>query len=443
MDTAPKRYAIVGTGGRAGMFVRAITDTYREHSELVAFCDLSQTRMNWYNQQLEVDAGLAPIPTYHSDAFDEMIAETKPDTVIVTTMDSTHHHYIVRAMQLGCDAICEKPMTTDDAKAQAIFDTIEQTGRSLRVTFNYRYAPIATKVRECIRDGLIGTPRHVNFYWVLDTSHGADYFRRWHREKDKSGGLLVHKATHHFDLINWWIDSYPKQVFAMGDLLFYGRANAKQRGEHYDYDRYTGVAAAENDPFALKLDAREALKGLYLDAETDSGYIRDRNVFGDNISAEDTMSVTARYENGALLTYSLVAYSPWEGYRVAITGDKGRLEVELVEKVGKTFVAGQEETLDEAKYAQIQEDYGGMHIRIFPMFENPYEIEIPRPEGGGHGGADPIMLEQIFDPNPPYDEFERAASHIDGAASILLGVAANKSIDTNMLIHVDDLLKLS
>ncbi len=80
--------------------------------------------------------------------------------------------------------------------------------------------------------------------------------------------------------------------------MFYGRQNAEARGESYNYDRYTGVAEADNDPFALRLDENEALRGLYLEAEKDSGYLRDRNVFGDNISAEDTMSVTARYANG-------------------------------------------------------------------------------------------------------------------------------------------------
>ena len=358
-------------------------------------------------------------------------------------MDSTHHQYIVRAMELGCDAITEKPMTIDAPKARAIFDAIARTGRKLRVAFNYRYAPIVTKVRDLIINGAVGQPQHVNFQWVLDTSHGADYFRRWHREKDKSGGLLVHKATHHFDLINWWIDSYPQQVFAMGDLRFYGRANAAARGESYAYDRYTGQDAAANDPFALRLDASDTLRGLYLEAEKDSGYVRDRNVFGDNITAEDTMSVTARYRNGVLLTYSLLAYSPWEGYKVAITGNRGRVEVDLIESVGKTFIMGQEETLEaKEEQARLRQQFGGAEIRVYPMFDRPYVAEIPKVSGGGHGGADPFLLEQIFAPNPPVDPYNRAASHIDGAASILMGIAANESIATGQMINVDELLKL-
>src|SRR5579859_7017636 len=261
-----KRYALVGTGARARMFIDALITTYCDVAELVAFCDLSQVRMNWYNQYLQTSADLPPLPTYQADQFATMIRETHPDVVIVTTMDSTHHLYITQAMELGCDVITEKPMTIDVEKMKAITRAIERTGRSLKVSFNYRYAPAYTRLRELLMQGVVGRPLAVDFSWILDTSHGADYFRRWHREKQNSGGLLVHKATHHFDLVNWWIDSYPRHVFAMGDLLFYGEKNAEDRGEHYSYNRYTGVSEAANDPFALMLDQKADHRGLYLAA---------------------------------------------------------------------------------------------------------------------------------------------------------------------------------
>ena len=424
-----KRYAIVGTGSRASMFIDAITTTYSDTAQLVGFCDLSQTRMNWYNARL----GESSVPSYHADDFDRMVEETKPDTVIVTTIDAYHHVYIVRAMELSCDVISEKPMTIDIEKMRAIYDAIEQTGKSLRVTFNYRYAPAYTRFRELIMEGVVGKPLAVDFSWVLDTSHGADYFRRWHREKKNSGGLLVHKATHHFDLVNWWVDSYPAQVFAMGDLLFYGKENAEARGESYAYDRYTGVDEAKDDPFALHLNEKQAFQGLYLDAEAETGYKRDQNVFGEPITAEDTMNVTARYQNGVLLSYSLIAYAPWEGLRVAVTGTKGRVEMDIVENV--THLKS------DASAGASKGAFKGTRIHAFPMFGADYEVEVPIGEGG-HGGADPVMLEQIFSPNPPDDPYNRAASHIDGAASILVGISANLSIETGQLIHVDDLFKL-
>jgi predicted dehydrogenase len=225
----------------------------------------------------------------------------------------------------------------------------------------------------------------------------------------------------------------------MGGLFFYGRENAEKRGERYSYHRYTSEAAANGDPFALRLDSTPTLKALYLDAEEDTNYLRDRNVFGENITAEDTMSVTARYENGVLLTYSLIAYSPWEGYRVAVTGDKGRLEVDLVEQVGKPAAKpGVKATEADPR---IVAKFGGKHIWVFPMFGRPYEVEIPVGVGG-HGGGDSVMLEQIFAGQPPPDPYARAASHVDGAASILLGIAANESIASGRPIRVSELLAL-
>ncbi|GHO59097.1 Gfo/Idh/MocA family oxidoreductase [Ktedonobacter robiniae] len=430
-----KRYALVGTGARARMFIDALITTYRDVAELVAFCDLSQVRMDWYNQHLQTLAGLPPLPTYHAEQFDEMIAETHPDTVIVTTIDATHHLYIIRAMESGCDVITEKPMTTSAEKMRAIFQTIERTGRSLRVSFNYRYAPAYTRFRELVMQGAVGKPLAVDFSWILDTNHGADYFRRWHREKQHSGGLLVHKATHHFDLVNWWIASYPQQVFALGDLSFYGKQNAEARGEQYAYERYTGVPEADNDPFALTLENNEMFRGLYRAAENETGYLRDRNVFGEPITIEDTMCVTARYRNGVLLSYCLVTYAPWEGLRVAITGTKGRIEMDIVENVNHLQGNG------EARMNASKGPFKSARIRAYPMFALPYDVEVPTGDGG-HGGADPILLEQLFSPTPPADPFNRAASHIDGAASILVGIASNESMRTGKMVVVDDLFVL-
>lgn len=432
--TVQKRYAVVGTGGRAGMFVDAITITYKETAELVALCDLSQVRMDWYNRYLENSNSYHPVPTYFATQFEQMVAETKPDVVIVTTVDATHDIYITRAMELGCDVITEKPMTTAVPKLQAIFEAVQRTGRSLKVTFNYRYAPAYTLFRQLVMEGKVGRPLAVDFSWILDTAHGADYFRRWHREKENSGGLLVHKATHHFDLVNWWIDSYPQEVFAMGDLNFYGRANAIGRGESYTYDRYTGVLEAADDPFALFLTDQEALTGLYLNAEEETGYLRDRNVFGEPITIEDTMAVTVRYNNGVLLSYCLIAYAPWEGLRVSITGTKGRIEMDIEESVTHLLGEGQASSSKGA--------FKQARIRVYPMFGEPYELEVP--EGhGGHGGADPVMLAQIFSAERPQDPYSRAATHIDGAASVLVGIAANQAMESQQMVRIDDLFPLS
>jgi predicted dehydrogenase len=433
------RYAVVGTGGRAGMYIGSICGPHRETSELVAMCDPSRVRIDHYQRTILGFLGVDPVPAYDPGDFERMVTDTSPDVVIVTSVDATHHLYITRGLDLGCDVVTEKPMTTDAEKAQLVLDAVERSGRSLRVTFNYRYLWGSQRLRELVGGGAVGTPKHVSFEWVLDTSHGADYFRRWHREKASSGGLLVHKATHHFDLVNWWIDSWPEEVFAHGALAFYGRANAEARGEHYDYDRYTGVAEARDDPFAIDLTEDRTLEGLYLEAEDETGYRRDRNVFGDGITAEDTMSVSARYRNGVILTYSLVAYSPWEGFRVSITGDRGRVELEHVETAGLVFVGGEDQ--ERAGRAHGLEDRVGTEVRVFPMFGDAWREPSPV-EDLGHFAADEAILAEILGGAPGPDPLGRSATHLDGAASIALGIAANESIARGAPVRVDELIPL-
>ncbi|CAM4470481.1 putative dehydrogenase [Paenibacillus endophyticus] len=424
-----KRYVLVGSGGRAEFFYGALASDFRETSELLAFCDINQTRMDYANRILVDKYKYNEVRTYKSNEFERMIEQEKPDAVIVTSMDRTHHTYIIRALELGCDVVTEKPMTVDEKKCQEILDAVERTGRHVRVTFNYRYAPHHTKAREIIASGTIGKVTSVHFEWLLNTQHGADYFRRWHRNKQNSGGLLVHKSTHHFDLVNFWIGSQPESVFAYGDLLFYGRENAEERGETQFYERATGNPIAENDPFALHLDKNDHLKAMYLDAEHEDGYRRDQSVFGDGINIEDTMGVLVRYKNNAILTYSLNAYLPWEGYRIAFNGTKGRLEMNIVEQ---SYVNSGGEKADEGALKE-------KTIKVFPMFAAPYEVEVE--EGvGGHGGGDPVLLNDLFG-TPVEDPWNRAANHIDGARSILTGIAANRSIQTGLAVQIDDLVK--
>ena len=425
-----KRYVQVGTGGRARFFYEAVAVDFKETSEMVGFCDMSQTRMDYANKLLTEKCGCEAVPTYLHTDFEKMLDELKPDCVIVTTVDRSHHDYIITSMEKGYDVISEKPMTIDEEKAQEIIDCQKRTGRSLRVTFNYRYSPHNTKIRELIRDGVVGDVFSIHFEWLLNIEHGADYFRRWHRNKVNSGGLLVHKSTHHFDLVNFWLNSFPKTVFGFGDLNFYGQASAERRGVKDFYSRCLDNEHAASDPFAIDLRSSEDLRELYLNAEADSGYIRDRSVFSDDISIEDTLGVTVKYNSGTILTYSLNAYMPWEGFNIAINGSKGRIEVHVVEK---SYINAGGDKADE----------GALKVKkvtVYPMFGAPYEVEIEE-KAGGHGGGDPVLLNDIFGA-PDHDEFNRAASHIDGAMSILTGVAANKSIASGMPVHIKDLINI-
>jgi predicted dehydrogenase len=423
-----RKFAIVGTGGRSKMYFDAILKQYQDSSTLVALCDKNPGRVALYQSKAK-DLG-APVPAgYAHTDFDKMIHEQKPDVVIDTTVDGFHHEYIVRALDLGCNVITEKPMTTTAEKCQQILDAKKRTGRELRVTFNYRYSPPRTQVKDLLMSGEIGEILSVDFHWLLNTHHGTDYFRRWHANKVNSGGLMIHKASHHFDLVNWWLGAMPVSVSASGKREFYTPAMARRMGLKSEHERCLTCTEKEACGFYMDLAAEPSLKALYLDNEKHDGYFRDRCVFRPSIDIEDTMNVIVNYNTGATLSYSLNAFNAWEGYMIAFNGTKGRLEHSIVEQI---YTSGTAEVQGASKE-------GGTRIRVIPL-RGPARDITPWEGVGGHGGGDKVMLDDIFLPNPPADKWHRNSDERAGACSCLVGVAANQGFKSGISVKIADLV---
>jgi predicted dehydrogenase len=420
-----KRYAQVGCGSRARMYQDALWGPHKSRGELVAICDANAGRLA-LTQRHATEAGAQAPKAYAAADFQKMLQEQRLDALIVTPPDAFHSDYIVPALDAGVDVITEKPMTMNAAKAQAILDAVKRSGRHIRVTFNYRYSPFRSQVKELLMSGAIGDVLSVDFHWLLNTVHGADYFRRWHSNKQISGGLMVHKATHHFDLVNWWLSDMPVSVNATGKRQFYTPEMARRLGLQGPHQRCLTCPEKSRCSFYFDLAADPGLKALYLDNEKHDGYFRDQCVWRPEISIEDTMNVIVGYEGGTTLSYSLNAFNAWEGYHVAFNGTKGRLEHSNVEQAG---VAG----------ASNPDSRDQVTTRIIPL-RGPPQIITPRMGEGNHGGGDDVMLADIFDPDPSRDPLMRSADERGGAASCLIGIAADRCFETGQPVRIDSLV---
>lgn len=431
------RYALVGVGSRAQMYLDSIAGPHADSAKLVAWSDPNPGRLDW---------SLARVPALGEPArFDAgdlaaAIAEHRVDRVIVTSPDATHARHIVTALDAGADVVVEKPLTTTEEGVRAIAEAVARTGRSVTVTFNYRYAPRNTALKQLIASGELGRVTSVHFEWVLDTAHGADYFRRWHRDKASSGGLLVHKSTHHFDLVNWWLDSLPTRVFASGGLRFYGAEAAAARGLGERPERGT-TDSPLRDGFSLDLRRDDTLRGLYYDQESHDGYLRDRDVFDPGITIEDNLALVVDYAAGATMSYALNAHSPWEGYTVAVNGTAGRAELTVVERGAVLLDADGHAVVDPSARPDdvVAEDTRpvGERLVLQKHFEQAREVPIPAGDGG-HGGGDSLLLAEVF-AGPTGDPLGRAATWTDGIRSVVVGLSGNRSLETGQAVRPLDL----
>lgn len=426
------RVALVGTGVRGiSMWGRDVVEQYSDLVEFVGICDINPGRLAMAKEYMKVNC-----PTFTN--FDEMMLKTKPDTVIVTTVDATHDQFITRAMELGANVITEKPLTTDEVKCQRILDTERRTGKKVIVTFNYRYTPLTTRIKELLAEERIGKIISVDFHWYLNVYHGASYFRRWHGLRAKSGTLLVHKATHHFDLLNWWLDSDPSEVFGWGDLEHYGRNNS------FRHTHCRPCPHKDKCQFYWDITKNEHYMRLYVDNEKYDGYLRDACLWRKEIDIFDKMAVQIKYANNVYVSYSLTTYSPYEGWRIAFNGTKGRIDawedIPWLEKKSAS-ISQAEKHAAEMKQEGKEAHKSYNEIVVMDNFGEYEVIKVPK-YTSGHGGGDVRLKDQIFkNPNMP-DPLKHAAGTRDGAMSILIGVAARESIYKGEPVHVANLTDL-
>jgi len=423
---AKKRVALVGTGHRGtGFWGENLVKNFGDVVEFTGLCDINPGRLAYAKQRMGVSC-----PTFTD--FDVMLKTVKPETVIVTTVDADHDKFIIKALEAGADVITEKPMTNDERKCQAIINAERKTGRKVTVAFNYRHGPHMLKIKDLLAANRIGRVTSVDFNWMLNVYHGADYFRRWHGIRAKSNSLFCHKSTHHFDLINWWLDSDPVEVTAQGSLEHYGKNNS------FRGTKCRGCEHKDKCKFYLDITKDKWLNELYVKNEQYDGYLRDGCVWRKEIDIYDKMAAQIRYANGVTVNYSLTTYSPYEGWRIAFNGFGGRLETwqdipymnESVDQANRHAIEmSQDKDVKEGQFREIM---------VMDNFsKQPEMIKVPQ-YSGGHGGGDQRMQTRIFK-TPSDNPHNILAGTRDGAMSLLIGVAARKSIEQNKTIRIADL----
>lgn len=278
-------------------------------------------------------------------------------------------------------------------------------------------------------EGAVGDIYSVHFEWMLDTSHGADYFRRWHRRRENSGSLLIHKSTHHFDLVNWLIEDDPVKVNAFGTRRFY-------TPEHQPHgERCCTCVYKQTCEYAWDIESSDLNKKIYKEAEDVDGYYRDACIFSDEIDIEDTLALSVKYKKGAVLSYALTAHSPYEGMKLVINGSRGRMEVERLE----SGIYADKPQRNIRIYNRKQEEVL-YKFPIKPVFgaNMPGVDQLTKDNMGGHDGADPLLRAAIFR-GCTQDPLGQLADTYAGAMSLGIGAAANISLKEDRAVALTEI----
>ena len=414
--TRRTRYVLAGVGNRGlTFFAEPLRKDFNDYGELVGLFDASSVRMEGVNRLWGTN-----LPAFTD--FQVMLRQIDPEVILIATDDASHAEYVIQTLEVGKRVICEKPLVVTASQARRVLETIELTADRRPVpslvTHNMRYEPAVLQLKEMISSGTIGQVLHITFLENLDRHHGADYFRRWHRFKANSGGLLVQKGSHHFDVLNWLAGSRPNRVMARGGLHVYGR-RGPFRGE-----RCTGCSFSMQCRYFADLktwmEENPELQ-LYASAEGESGYVRDGCVFDDCIDIEDHMDVLYDYQNGIEVTYSLTAFASIENWRIEVEGTGGRLVFEQIYPTdwppGDYVVPG-------------LEDFELRRLMLYSFNEGVQEIPTDHWQGEWENERLTMLPELFARPlDAPLTELQ--ATLEDGIWAVLVGIAANQSLENN------------
>ena len=219
--------------------------------------------------------------------------------------------------------------------------------------------------------------------------------------------MLLHKSTHHFDVINWLLEDEPVRVSAMATRSFFGN-EAKRLGERCS----TCPAVATCESHRSITAAHD--EGLYFKAEHEDGYLRDRCAHREGTDIADNLSVSVFYKKGTLLTYTLNLFSMKEGYHLTLVGERGMIVCH--------HYPGE-----------------GVHDGIceIELMQSEGKVEkITFPEATGlHGGGDAKLLEMMFSEKEIPDSLGQSADSFAGVLSAMIGIGANESIKSGK--HID------
>jgi predicted dehydrogenase len=370
---------VVGFGGRGRFFCRV----FGEHpgSRLVAIAELGEERRAEAHQRYPEANVFATL--------DEMLASEGIDAVVVASSDHAHYDNALQALKHRKHVLLEKPMAQTVEQCDGLVRAWHSHAkdRVFMVGLELRHCTLFTRMRELLDEGVIG---HVVMGQAIDNvSVGDKYFyHNMYSRKSFVRSLLLQKGVHTIDLVNWFMDSRPSKVYAVGGLNVYG-------GQAPEDKRCSTCDEADSCPHVLR-DAQE--KG-----------VQDFCVFSRACDVEDNSQVIIEYDNNTRAVYTECHFTPEYTREFTLVGDKGKMTAFF-------------------------DNPGNFWIRVAKRFTNEVEEHRPKAGRGGHGGGDTGLIEEFVD----CVKTGRQPLHsiVVARDSTAIAAAAAESIESRMPVQI-------
>lgn len=207
------KIGIVGMGQRACHHGGALFATCKDTAHITAICENRPDRLAYAKKMYEEEFGY-PIAAYLD--YNEMYDKAGLEGVYVAGPNYAHRDMTLAAFDRKLHVLCEKPMELSLARCDEMIAASKKAGRVLAMGMQMHYRVRYHKIREFIDQGMIGRPAMV---WCTEYRPTFAEMKDWVWEKAKSGGAIVEKNCHHYDILSLWVNSDPTTVYATGNIM--------------------------------------------------------------------------------------------------------------------------------------------------------------------------------------------------------------------------------
>lgn len=258
------------------------------NSRVAAICDPDDSAMKRAAGMLQDDS------VVQTKDYREVCRMKNIDAIAVCTPTYAHAPIALLALENKKDILLEKPIAPTIKAVDKLIEKAFETDRVIQVGLVYRYCNLYRTVAQMVERGDFGS-----VMMAYCKEYRDNFPTQWFFETSKSGGALLDKDCHHFDLFSWFIRSRAKKVYAMG--------------------------------------GRHVVKGKSV--KINCGYAPDKDYMIKNPDIVDHAFVLIEYENKARANLGLCMYEaePLEGLEIGIIGDNG---AHAIAKRDVTIVAG-------------------------------------------------------------------------------------------------------
>lgn len=361
-----------------------------EATQLVAMADFDESKLDLAREHFP------NVALYESG--EAMAREAEIEAVFVGTGDRFHAANALEALRAGKHVLVEKPLAQSFEQLAEIARTARETGLTVGTFLELRHAALWRRVQEIIESGEIGDVLAARLVDHVGRDRSQFFSRAATRSREGVVSLVVQKGVHALDLLNWFIDSSPRRVHAVGGLRFFG-------GDRPADLHCSECPEAEDCPHS-----REPTGGLAKPPITIE-HGDDFCVWSEAADVEDVTLANIGYESGAVASYAEVHFAPWYGIHFTIYGSRAQMDVEANHDTGEAWI-------------EITERYTRNQRRERPTRDT------------GHGGADPALIVDFA--NAVREGREPLSGLRAGYESAAIGIACRESIDTGAMVEIPD-----